>query len=254
MGARNVTHRGATRSARPPAGPPRDRMTRLVDVPSQFDDRSFDQFTSAFAAAAQDGERLLFDAHAAEWASPYGLVGLLVAGAGRAPAERRRSRRCSRRPTQRRRRELLGAGRLLPRGRGAVRDPRPRAQGASRGTRATCCSPSRRCARPKTCTRWSARSSNARPRSSRRSCRLDPKATMGFAMALSEACQNIVEHAGRRRLGGGAELPLAAHAGAARGGDRGRGRRGRFPSFTRADAGDAGSATAGATRPRWRRR
>jgi len=26
--------------------------------------------------------------------------------------------------------------------------------------------------------------------------RLDPKATMGFAMALSEACQNIVEHAG----------------------------------------------------------
>src|SRR2546430_17234095 len=25
---------------------------------------------------------------------------------------------------------------------------------------------------------------------------LDPKATMGFAMALSEACQNIVEHAG----------------------------------------------------------
>src|SRR4029077_18577582 len=25
---------------------------------------------------------------------------------------------------------------------------------------------------------------------------IDPKATMGFAMALSEACQNIVEHAG----------------------------------------------------------
>src|SRR5688500_20246841 len=25
---------------------------------------------------------------------------------------------------------------------------------------------------------------------------LDPKATMGFAMALSESCQNIVEHAG----------------------------------------------------------
>ena len=55
-------------------------MTRLVEVPTQFDDRSFDQFARAFAEAAKDGERLLFDAHAAEWASPYGLVGLLAAG------------------------------------------------------------------------------------------------------------------------------------------------------------------------------
>jgi len=55
-------------------------VTRLVEVPTQFDDRSFDQFASAFAEAAKDGERLLFDAHAAEWASPYGLVGLLAAG------------------------------------------------------------------------------------------------------------------------------------------------------------------------------
>src|SRR5260370_16816282 len=56
-------------------------MTRLVEVPAQFDDRSFNQFAAAFAEALTSGERLLFDAHAAEWASPYGLVGLLVAGA-----------------------------------------------------------------------------------------------------------------------------------------------------------------------------
>ena len=55
-------------------------MTRLVEVPGQFDDRSFDQFAAAYAQAAAGGERLLFDAHAAEWASPYGLVGLLAAG------------------------------------------------------------------------------------------------------------------------------------------------------------------------------
>ena len=55
-------------------------MTRLVEVPSQFDDRSFDQFAASYAAAAADGARLLFDAHATEWASPYGLVGLLAAG------------------------------------------------------------------------------------------------------------------------------------------------------------------------------
>src|SRR5207249_6962443 len=65
--------------ARPPVGPALDGMTRLVEVPTSFDDRSFDQFAGAFAQAA-DGERLLFDAHAAEWASPYGLVGLLAAG------------------------------------------------------------------------------------------------------------------------------------------------------------------------------
>ena len=56
-------------------------MTRLVEIPAQFDDRSFDQFAAAYAQATADGERLLFDAHAAEWASPYGLVGLLAAGA-----------------------------------------------------------------------------------------------------------------------------------------------------------------------------
>src|SRR2546422_3288087 len=55
-------------------------MTRLVEVPSSFDDRSFDQFAGGFAAASAGAERLLFDAHAADWASPYGLVGLLAAG------------------------------------------------------------------------------------------------------------------------------------------------------------------------------
>src|SRR5436190_23069126 len=62
-------------------------MTRLVEVPTQFDDRSFDQFAAAYAQAT-DGERLLFDAHAAEWASPYGLVGLLAAGEAAGGGER----------------------------------------------------------------------------------------------------------------------------------------------------------------------
>src|SRR5205814_2099918 len=85
---------GGDRSAGSPARQTDERMTRLVEVPAHFDDRSFDQFAGAFAEARRDDERLLFDAHAAEWASPYGLVGLLAAGqAARrpgsgAPAER----------------------------------------------------------------------------------------------------------------------------------------------------------------------
>lgn len=53
-------------------------MTRVVEVPGQFDDRTFDQFARSYAA--EDGGRVLFDAHATQWASPYGLVGLLAAG------------------------------------------------------------------------------------------------------------------------------------------------------------------------------
>jgi anti-sigma regulatory factor (Ser/Thr protein kinase) len=53
-------------------------MTRVVELPAHFDDRSFDQFAKAFGEP--DEGRLLFDAHAVQWASPYGLLGVLVAG------------------------------------------------------------------------------------------------------------------------------------------------------------------------------
>jgi hypothetical protein len=53
-------------------------MTRVVDIPSQFDDRTFEQFATACGEFSDD--RILFDAHATQWASPFGLVGLLVAG------------------------------------------------------------------------------------------------------------------------------------------------------------------------------
>ena len=52
-------------------------MTRVVEVPTQFDDRTFDQFAKGMEGPTT---RLLFDAHATQWASPYGLVGLLAAG------------------------------------------------------------------------------------------------------------------------------------------------------------------------------
>lgn len=53
-------------------------MTRVIEVPTSFDERTFDQFAAAFSEPSD--ERLLFDAHAVKWASPYGLLGLLVAG------------------------------------------------------------------------------------------------------------------------------------------------------------------------------
>jgi anti-sigma regulatory factor (Ser/Thr protein kinase) len=53
-------------------------MTRVVEIPASFDDQTFDLFARSFGE--QGDERLLFDAHGTNWATPYGLVGILVAG------------------------------------------------------------------------------------------------------------------------------------------------------------------------------
>jgi hypothetical protein len=169
-------------------------VTRLVEVPAQFDDRSFDQFAGAFAAAAADGERLLFDAHAAEWASPYGLVGLLAAG----QAARRSGAADKPLLTAPTHGEVLSYWARAGFFREAAelfeihgRVPKPKAEDESDVLV------------PVTAVRAAedvhAVVSKLQQRASAilaSELGLDPKATMGFAMALSEACQNIVEHAG----------------------------------------------------------
>ncbi|TFG53172.1 MAG: hypothetical protein E4H37_03970, partial [Gemmatimonadales bacterium] len=64
-------------------------MTRVVEIPVSFDDKSFDQFAQAHGAWPPE-ERVLFDARSAQWASPYGLIGLLTAAQGLTEAERER--------------------------------------------------------------------------------------------------------------------------------------------------------------------
>jgi hypothetical protein len=54
-------------------------MTRIAEIPAYFDDKSFDQFAASFGTWPPDA-RVLFDARGAQWASPYGLIGLLTAG------------------------------------------------------------------------------------------------------------------------------------------------------------------------------
>ncbi len=170
-------------------------MTRLVEIPAQFDDRSFDQFAAAYAQTAGNGERLLFDAHAAEWASPYGLVGLLAAGqaAGRraagaekplltAPSNPDVVSYWARAGFFREATELFEVHGRVPRTRVATESevllPVTPVRAAEDVHEVM---------------------SNIQQRASAilaSELGLDPKATMGFAMALSEACQNIVEHAG----------------------------------------------------------
>jgi anti-sigma regulatory factor (Ser/Thr protein kinase) len=167
-------------------------VTRLVEVPAQFDDRTFDQFAAAFSAAQAGGERLLFDAHAAEWASPYGLVGLLTAGQA---AQRDGERPLLTAPTSSdvatywaRAGFFRAAADLFE-----VHGKLPRVKPASESDVLL----------PVTAVRAAEDVHEVVSAIQQRASAilaselgLDPKATMGFAMALSEACQNIVEHAG----------------------------------------------------------
>jgi anti-sigma regulatory factor (Ser/Thr protein kinase) len=170
-------------------------MTRLVEVPGQFDDRSFDQFAGAFVEAGRDGERLLFDAHAAEWASPYGLVGLLAAGQATrrpgggaekplltAPTNAEVLSYWTRAGFFREAAELFEIHGKVPRGKAQQESDMLLPVTAVRAAEDV-----------------HAVVSRIQERASAilaSELGLDPKATMGFAMALSEACQNIVEHAG----------------------------------------------------------
>jgi anti-sigma regulatory factor (Ser/Thr protein kinase) len=168
-------------------------MTRLVDVPVQLDDRSFEQLAGALASAAGNGERVLFDAHASEWASPFGLVSLLAAGqAARRPGGELPLLNA---PTHA---ETLSywtragffreAARLFE-----IAGRIPKAKPSDESDVLL----------PVTAVRAAEDVHEVVSKIQQRASailsselQLDPKATMGFAMALSEACQNIVEHAG----------------------------------------------------------
>jgi anti-sigma regulatory factor (Ser/Thr protein kinase) len=54
-------------------------MTRVVEIPTSFDDRTFDQMAAGIGEWPPK-ERLLFDARTAQWGSPYAFTGLLTAG------------------------------------------------------------------------------------------------------------------------------------------------------------------------------
>jgi hypothetical protein len=165
-------------------------VTRIVEIPTSFDDRAMDQFAAAFGTWPAE-ERLLFDARATTWVSPYGFVAMLTAAQAVAeskgeapilylPASEDVRRYWARVGFLRHAPELFEVHGKVPRaatgpsdtllevtpirGSDDVHEVVGRVQeGASRILT---------------------------------ELGLEAKATMGFSMALSESCQNIVEHAG----------------------------------------------------------
>ncbi len=183
-------------------------MTTLVEVPQTFDDRSFEQFAAAFAAAPAG--RMLVDAHACEWASPFGLVGLLCAG--QAALERGAGKALLTVPADREvatywaRTGFFGQAEDLFELHGSV----PRVKQPPETTVLLEITPVKVAGDVHKVVDHIPERAAAILTAE---LGLDPKATVGFGMALSEACQNIVEHAGtggwvavhaytwRRRLG-----------------------------------------------------
>ena len=194
-------------------------MTRVVEIPPQFDDRTFDQFAKGY-----DGtdSKLLFDAHATQWASPYGLVGLLAAG--QYAAEQADRRPLLTIPTDRDVAHYWArAGFFEYAAEWFELHGKPPRVATSHSSDVLL---------PITPVRGADDVHGVVERIQERSAAiltgelgLEPTATMGFAMALSEACQNIVEHAGtsgwvavqayhwRRRLGRKVVVIAVADAG-----------------------------------------
>jgi anti-sigma regulatory factor (Ser/Thr protein kinase) len=183
-------------------------MTRVVEVPAQFDDRSFDQFARAYSG--DEAGRVLFDAHAAQWASPFGLLGLLTAG--QALVEQGAERPLLTLPQDR------DVAHYWARA-GFVRHAEMYFEIHGKAPRAPSRSESDVLLEV-TSVRGADDVHEVVHHIQERAAAilthelgLEPTATMGFGMALSEACQNIVEHAGtggwvavqtyswRRRLG-----------------------------------------------------
>ncbi len=166
-------------------------MSAIIEVPTRFDDHSFDQFAASFAAAGQ-APKVLVDAHACEWIAPYGFVGLLSAGQAllertgeparfTVPQDPDVAHFWARMGFFTHARELFELHGKVPRSRA----------GESRVLLEV--TPVRAAEDVHAVVHHIQEKSSAILAGE---LGLDPKATMGFGMALSEACQNIVEHAG----------------------------------------------------------
>lgn len=164
-------------------------MTAIINIPPSLDDEKFELVLDQVAKVPAE-EKLLLDARHAKWASPYGLAALLALAQSRAekpsftgPEDENVASYWSRAAFYRHAEEVFDMHGFVPR-------PKPAGDSdvlleitpvtKSDDVHAVV-----------------ERIQDKAKQILTNSLHLDPKATMGFAMTLSESCQNIVEHAGQ---------------------------------------------------------
>lgn len=164
-------------------------MTTVINLPPSLDAK---QFESVFAqlAGAPDDARVLLDARHTRWASPFGLTALLTVAQSREAPSALYVPDADDTASYWARAGFFRHAEPLYEMHGHV--PRPRSTGAS-DVLLEITPVVRSDDVHDVVSRIQERSQAILSKE----LNLDVRATMGFAMTLSEACQNIVEHAGR---------------------------------------------------------
>lgn len=164
-------------------------MTTVIPVPPSLDDATLEQVFAQLAPLPADA-KVLIDARHTRWASPFGLTGLLTIAQSRAerpgfavPDADETSSYWARAGFFKHAEELFDLHGQVPRSRAAAES-----DVLLEITAVT---------RSEDVHEVVGRIQQKAQAILVRELNLDVKATMGFAMTLSEACQNIVEHAGR---------------------------------------------------------
>jgi anti-sigma regulatory factor (Ser/Thr protein kinase) len=164
-------------------------VTTVINVPPSLDDATFEQVLEQVAPLPAEA-KLLVDARHVRWASPYGLTALLTLAQSRAERPAFAAPEAEDTASYWARTGFFHYAESLFDIHGSV--PRGRGTGESDVLlELTSVSKSEDVHEVVGRIQQKAQSILVRE------LNLDAKATMGFAMTLSEACQNIVEHAGR---------------------------------------------------------
>jgi hypothetical protein len=163
-------------------------VTSVITVPPSLDDYTFEQVVDQLAAIPPDA-KVIIDARHTRWASPFGLTALLTLGQTReerpsftAPDNEETSSYWARTGFFRHAEELFDLHGSVPKARGGESSvlleitPVVKSEDVHEVV---------------------GRIQQKAQQILAKELNIDAKATVGFAMTLSEVCQNIVEHAGR---------------------------------------------------------
>ena len=163
-------------------------MTTVVPVPPSLDENTFEQMLEQLAPLPPDA-KILVDARHARWASPYGLTALLTLAQSRPERPAFAAPEAEETASYWARAGFFHHAESLFDMHGSV----PRARSSGESDVLLEITP---VAKSDDVHEVVGRIQQKAQTILTRELNLDAKATMGFAMTLSEACQNIVEHAG----------------------------------------------------------
>ena len=163
-------------------------MTSVITVPPSLDDHTFEQVVEQLATVPPDA-KVIVDARHTRWASPFGLTALLTLGQTRAerpsftaPDNEETSSYWARTGFFRHAEELFDLHGSVPK---------------ARGGESTVLFEFTPVTKSEDVHEVVGRIQQKAQQILAKELNIDAKATVGFAMTLSEVCQNIVEHAGR---------------------------------------------------------